>query len=772
MKKGQLTVFMILGVVILIVFLFILFLVNSVQVGTLEGEKEQVLSQLFDKEGLRIFVEDCLEDNLQDGLELLAQQGTIWEDQGGRKTFIEGIALGENSDEENIRVAYAISHADYTPDNQYPCRDGTPNGFCEYKYPTTTILKGDQHVFLSTLQSNLAQFLQTRTASCVQDKVRADVSEAADFSDEDLTFSTIFRDSGVNVEVHFPMRFSIGGSEEFFQISEFDFFYPTKFKQALEVIALQGPLEWDRRFLDFEYDKYHELIMSEDTFTFASEIDTSENCVFDEELNYYSCERRMSVDKYKNLDIELGTIIEVNGDSIIPFIVQDGTNELVFQIARQNRPPALSWVDRCPAEGYDYLIVEGATNELGKVVIDIVAKDPDEDSVKLSLANDDGDFETITKNYESSVLPEREFTVRAEDDYLADWQKVKVKKDPIVNPNVILTNALTGSEIIALEDPVCVKVEPGSLPEGEFAGAFEFSLGSLVTPLVLEDTEFMIPGESGCDPGEITMTLAEIKQAIGEVFPTEGEFTQSVEGKVVYDEENPLCQYDVVNDLTVTVQKCSEFFYEGYPYPYVDELNALYLYDELGEKGDERPVVLASHACCIDGTPKEAGEECFSGRGCFENEYHLKEVTATCDGERGNVCGNVVEVPGPLLCGGEEFGCNTEEIDPVCAGKPINSLIATAGWCGGINEFGCGEVELCTSEVVFSSEGSIVGFDPVNQPSSFSCGCGSTTIGKLCDNSFNGNFDGECIDEGFWSGVFGSRYVCEPLGESPDDDFE
>ena len=232
MKKGQLTVFMILGVVILIVFLFILFLVNSVQVGTLEGEKEQVLSQLFDKEGLRIFVEDCLEDNLQDGLELLAQQGTIWEDQGGRKTFIEGIALGENSDEENIRVAYAISHADYTPDNQYPCRDGTPNGFCEYKYPTTTILKGDQHVFLSTLQSNLAQFLQTRTASCVQDKVRADVSEAADFSDEDLTFSTIFRDSGVNVEVHFPMRFSIGGSEEFFQISEFDFFYPTKFKQG------------------------------------------------------------------------------------------------------------------------------------------------------------------------------------------------------------------------------------------------------------------------------------------------------------------------------------------------------------------------------------------------------------------------------------------------------------------------------------------------------------------------------------------------------------
>ena len=53
MKKGQLTVFMILGVVILIVFLFILFLVNSVQVGTLEGEKEQVLSQLFDKEKLK-----------------------------------------------------------------------------------------------------------------------------------------------------------------------------------------------------------------------------------------------------------------------------------------------------------------------------------------------------------------------------------------------------------------------------------------------------------------------------------------------------------------------------------------------------------------------------------------------------------------------------------------------------------------------------------------------------------------------------------------------
>src|SRR3989338_5859199 len=90
-KKGQITIFMILGLLILIAFIFVYSLTAGIEKGQLQEAQEKTLTKVFKKEALRIFVEDCLTDELEKGLILLGQQGGLWDDQvGGTRPFEEG----------------------------------------------------------------------------------------------------------------------------------------------------------------------------------------------------------------------------------------------------------------------------------------------------------------------------------------------------------------------------------------------------------------------------------------------------------------------------------------------------------------------------------------------------------------------------------------------------------------------------------------------------------------------------------------------------------
>ena len=85
-----------------------------------EETQEKTLTKAFKKEALRIFVEDCLTDELEKGLVTIGKQGRLWNDQpGGTRRFEEGVtgtALGEE------RLFYAATN-DLFPEypNAYPC---------------------------------------------------------------------------------------------------------------------------------------------------------------------------------------------------------------------------------------------------------------------------------------------------------------------------------------------------------------------------------------------------------------------------------------------------------------------------------------------------------------------------------------------------------------------------------------------------------------------------------------------------------------------------
>src|SRR3989344_269953 len=90
-KKGQVTVFIIVGLIIFFIFLGLLQLSTRLQKQQLIKIKEGIYSDIFTKEALRIYVDRCLRDGMEQGLILLGKQGRIWNDQlGGREPFDEG----------------------------------------------------------------------------------------------------------------------------------------------------------------------------------------------------------------------------------------------------------------------------------------------------------------------------------------------------------------------------------------------------------------------------------------------------------------------------------------------------------------------------------------------------------------------------------------------------------------------------------------------------------------------------------------------------------
>jgi hypothetical protein len=59
-KRAQITIFIILGMMLLAGAAFLFYIVSEVTVTNLEVEQETSIAGLFQKKGLRLYVEDCI----------------------------------------------------------------------------------------------------------------------------------------------------------------------------------------------------------------------------------------------------------------------------------------------------------------------------------------------------------------------------------------------------------------------------------------------------------------------------------------------------------------------------------------------------------------------------------------------------------------------------------------------------------------------------------------------------------------------------------------
>ena len=255
-RKAQVTIFMILGFLVLFIFVFLILLLGGLRKEQLQSAREEVLTKDFHKEGLRIFVQDCFYDALEKGLLLLGKQGRLWSDQpGGRRDFVEGItgtAFPGELPKEGGRVYYGISRKEYSTDkNAYPClSDVNPPAFCRYQFPNAATF-GELNLRPEAIKDDLRRYLENRTKDCIYNFTVTSISSIAEIEPTTMNIALDLKDEGISVTVEYPLKFKIGGNTSFY-LSNFDFFYPTQFRKLLEA-AITFPLQYDYQYVDYQY---------------------------------------------------------------------------------------------------------------------------------------------------------------------------------------------------------------------------------------------------------------------------------------------------------------------------------------------------------------------------------------------------------------------------------------------------------------------------------------------------------------------------------------
>ncbi|HLD79827.1 MAG TPA: hypothetical protein VJA18_04675 [Candidatus Nanoarchaeia archaeon] len=435
-KKGQITIFMILGLLILIAFIFVYSLTAGIKKGQLQEAQEKTLTKVFKKEALRIFVEDCLTDELEKGLILLGQQGRLWDDQvGGTRHFEEGVTGLTVGDHQ---VFYAITTEKYPKyQNAYPClNDTNPTApeFCRYAYPNDKVGFGSLELRSTTLEGDLRRYLANRTVWCVGEFTKHEISGQATIETQEADLELGIFEEGIDVRINYPLKLHLG-EEEFFHLSQFDFFYPTQFKKLLDA-AVSFPLRMDWQYVDFGYNK---TTLESSFFTYGSESE-AEGGDCSPFKNFFLCKLALRSDQYASLGIELQRQ-EIGGDTLFTFqapayTILNKPELYTYRFARQNRPPALDYVSRmaCPTAGYDYLVVKD-DEELGIISFNLSAQDADEDKVNYFVGNIPKQ-EVISKPVQEGLST---LSVSAEDEHDAkDWQDVRVLVDRPLDLKILL----------------------------------------------------------------------------------------------------------------------------------------------------------------------------------------------------------------------------------------------------------------------------------------------------------------------------------------------
>jgi hypothetical protein len=803
-KRAQVTIFIIIGILLLFGFIFVIQVFSGVQKDQLNNAQDTILMNSFKKEGMRIYVEDCLQDELEQGLLLLGTQGRIWGDQpGGSKPFTDktGIVFDGN------KIYYGISNREYfNYPNAYPCTGDTSLSpqFCEYTHPDIQTGFGDLKLRKSTLEQDLKAYLINRTITCVENFTHNNISKSAKIESTQLQLNLAIENDGISVSAEYPLKFKIG-SNEFFELTKFDFFYPSKFKLLLDA-AVAYPLERDYRFLDFNYAQ-----------------------------DYLSSPAFTAYDSYRSLGIKMIKNSLSNGDDVFTFTpnlytILNSPTEYYFRLARQNRPPALDYIQRygCPTSGYDYLVILG-DSELGNINITSFAWDPDEDSVNTTFL-EPKEMYPLEPNAQdkwyvgSAMIREGKDLIQgtwnilfnATDQHkLSDWQEVRILVDRPIVTNLSLS--LPYNDIPAgygdlyfasAEDPVFVNITYPAESLAKFSATINLNYTNKEGS---EDFSFPFETKAGItskclsfpwDKENNKCSLEDYKNQNLALWPAplSGNYahfnTPTNEGFLNLTFSIQYCGGELnkssSSSARVIVKTCLPHHNpeRPFPYPYQNYLlkNGIFTQD-----ANINPLE-ATHACCLGSVdnpsgwriaPQSENVTCFVNPkiGCYgKSEVSqkapqylllLEQEGRYCDGVHGNTCTGDMDytlVNNTMICGIHSLDsqCNSN-IPSQCQGKPAFSFIndqGNKGWCHGL--FGCSKITLITSDAplvytktdtrVLTTSSIIKAFiesgdlDDTSSPKKFylhqGCTPNDITANSYCDSTGDGRFWGHCTISG------------------------
>jgi hypothetical protein len=708
MKKGQLTIFIIAGIVILIVLTLLMALINFVADQSLEGQRTTAVKKTEESSVVNYFVSVCVENGLKTGLTLIGQQGGyIFEDQWG------GLISPEHIQIDDRRVAYAIIPGERSPPPMYPCSSTYVNqapAFCKYPDNDIDVRFGEDKLpILETgifsIKSQLERFINNYVINCVDLRSIAEETGLQSYSLSGVpTTSITFGADNVIAKVQYPLTIQSANQESITQFTSIETELPVRLKQLYG--SIKEISQKDIRKADFNIASL-----------------SDENEIGGEQLLFASLQNppQISIRQLSHDDI-----ITIN-DSMSRIENQSYT----FWIARKNRPPVLDYVKQNPSydNHYDFLVIHP-----NPFTVIPNAEDPDEDIVKFSFDGYFGASDGIALPITTIGLLPGYYnqTVSVTDSALEDSQQVRILIEPQLKTEFTISNDYTNipGEIISSEDPFYAQatIETPSLdPSATYT--YIWQAGDYIET---KNYCSILPGYSECSQSKPSITT------INRQLNLQSLTSIQLDTVVEYNGINQKAS----TSKNVQVVPCYPYRNSEDPSPYPYNIN-------------EDPY-LSDHTCCLGDISADPS----SWRLAAKNEivcstipnfeascqggYTLSRRAKSigCDGIRGNTClelddGSNIrlsEWKSTNICGFNEIEYQCAKIPDTCQGINPFSLRLNAGWCHG--DEGCSNFCPRGTPIVDVNNNGVA-------DEGDACGCFGFE-GNSCDEHADNSFGGIC----------------------------
>lgn len=389
-RKAQLSAFILLGLVILVIFFFLLYIKGQIVKARVEGKIDVVAEILQKTPALNYYVTLCLKDSIESALILVGKQGgDIYVEQGGLidrnsvpifKYKDDNITYGLTSADTGIANAQKLlGEPSYPLPPGYPCILSTPPisykcnydslfpirfyPFSQSHLPLLCINGGPNDVEVGiypfpcpsdsygpdSMQQQMKIYAEKRMVNCTNFSA---IRQLVDFN---ITAGTpeimpIMGENDVVVKATYPINITVG-SYSAVRLFNFEVNIPVRLKKIYGLARFLA--DNDRSYLDFNITK-----------DFNS--DSYYNLFWDP---YMRVEKFCPKCSLEGDEKDTTDILQIN-DSASNMMGSD----YYFRFAIENRIPALDWIRKtAPGESYDYILQEG-----DEIIIEPQGIDPDD----------------------------------------------------------------------------------------------------------------------------------------------------------------------------------------------------------------------------------------------------------------------------------------------------------------------------------------------------------------------------------------------------------
>lgn len=462
-KKGQMTLFMILGLIILFAFGFLYFGMSSTKESRIRSEVVSQVEDVLNQQAVDYATWACLLERLEDGLVLIGNQG-------GYIDFPPGVTANFDN------IAYLIAPSPYIPP-QYPCfSSANAPAYCGFInnvsiYPQDKLFavnfgKIGLLPFLegnvpTSIKTQLENYVSSRLPECLTDLSQSDAIPY-DFSPGEIKSEIEFTASEVIVKTKIPLQMTVPGVAEPIVVQWFkEATAEVRFKLIYDI--LREIIQYDNTYLDFD------ILGDTNRKSFQVPGEAQPRQL-----------RLRTVDNI-SLSVQFGEPDDV-------FTIKDESSkarlkDYEFKFARKNRYPVLDYIPAInpPRNPFDFVFFENDT-----IKIKPKGTDPDEDFVTYSYEGWKADYDSIwdpvNRRQNTAAIPSNKwedsipfkttnkdaeltvtnldvgihnFTVRVNDSYFSDYQTIRVMVERVLQAKVLGDNLYSDVDNIhaSIEDP-------------------------------------------------------------------------------------------------------------------------------------------------------------------------------------------------------------------------------------------------------------------------------------------------------------------------------